>query len=121
MHPYADFLAGLAEADLILDTPGFSGGGTSLDALGAGAAVLCFEGEHARARQTSAMLRMIGVEASIARDPDDYATRAATLLADPALRRELRERIAAGVHVLFDDARPVEGFADFLRRATQGP
>jgi len=118
LRPYDEFLAGLAEADLVLDTPGFSGGATSLDALGVGAAVLCFEGERARARQTSAMLRRIGVEALIARDADEYASRATALLADAGERQALRKRIAAGAHALFDDPRPVEGFAAFLRGTT---
>jgi protein O-GlcNAc transferase len=114
-RPYADFLAGLAAADLILDTPGFSGGGTSLDALGLGVPVLAFEGDSARSRQTSAMLRLIEVPELIAADSADYARRALELLADGGQRSALRKRIAERSHLLFDDPRPLAGFAAFLQ------
>lgn len=120
VHPYPDFLAGLSAADLILDTPGFSGGGTSLDALGLGIPVLCFEGDMARARQTSAMLKQLGIPELIAADEADYARRALELLASGARLPELRERILAAAPLLFDDARPVASFADFLRKAQRG-
>ncbi|APV50632.1 hypothetical protein BWI17_13605 [Betaproteobacteria bacterium GR16-43] len=114
VHAYADYVAGLAEADLVLDSPGFSGGGTSLDALGVGALVLAFEGDRARGRQTSAMLRMLGVEELIARDSDGYVERAQALLGDASLRERLRARIRERSGRLFDDDRPVRAFADYL-------
>ena len=115
VRPYADFLAGLAAADLILDTPGFSGGGTSLDALGLGVPVLAFEGNSTRSRQTSAMLRLIEVPELIAADGADYAQRAIALLADGGRRAALRARILESSHRLFDDPRPLAGFAAFLQ------
>jgi predicted O-linked N-acetylglucosamine transferase (SPINDLY family) len=115
VRPYADFLGGLAAADLVLDTPGFSGGGTSLDALGLGVPVLAFEGNTTRSRQTSAMLRLIEVPELIAADDADYAQRAIALLADCDLRAALRARILEGSHRLFDDPRPLAGFATFLQ------
>jgi protein O-GlcNAc transferase len=120
VRPYADFLAGLAAADLILDTPGFSGGGTSLDALGLGSPVLAFEGNSTRSRQTSAMLRLIEVPELIAADGTDYAQRAIALLADGDGRAALRRRILERSHLLFDDPRPLAGFTAFLREAAGG-
>ena len=59
---HADYLAGVARAPLVLDSPWFSGGGTSLDALRVGTPVLAWQGAMARGRQTSAMLRMLGAD-----------------------------------------------------------
>ncbi len=115
VHPYADFLAGLAGADLILDTPGFSGGGTSLDALGLGAPVLAFEGDSTRSRQTSAMLRLIELPELIASDGPDYARRALALLADRDRVAALRKRILERSLLLFNDPRPLTAFAAFLQ------
>ena len=115
VRPYAEYLGGIAEADLVLDTPVFSGGGTSLDALGVGAAVLAFEGATARARQTSGMLRLIGAEELIARDGAEYVEIALALLADRERLRALRETIAAGAPVLFGDNAPIAAFARLLR------
>jgi protein O-GlcNAc transferase len=117
---YPDYLAGLAEADLVLDSPGFSGGATSLDALGVGAAVLAFEGDRARSRQTSAMLRLAGVEELIVRDADAYAARAQALLGDAGERNALRQRIVAGAPRIFGDGRPLAAFAGYLERRSLG-
>ena len=115
LRAYGDFLAGIARADLVLDSPGFSGGATSLDALAMGAAVLCFEGASARARQTSAMLRMVEVPELIAGSAADYVERAVALLAEPQRVAVLRSNIRERANRLFETAPVVEAFADFLR------
>jgi protein O-GlcNAc transferase len=115
LRDYPDFLAGIARADLILDSPGFSGGATSLDALAMGAVVLCFEGGSARARQTSAMMRVIEVPELIASSAADYVERAAALLAEPRRLETLRSTLRERADRLFDGAACVETFAAFLR------
>ncbi len=117
LREYPDFLAGIAEADLVLDTPGFSGGGTSLDALSMGAAVVAFEGTMARSRQTSAMLRIVGAPELIAGDGARYADLALSLLADRPRLAAVREGIRKRAPRLFGDRAALEGFAEFLRRA----
>jgi len=114
VHPYPDFVAGLAHATLVLDTPGFSGGGTSLDALGAGAAVLALEGTTARARQTSAMLRLVDCGDLVAGDPGAYVERALALASGNGLANA-RRRIAAAAPRLFDGRQALAGLAAFLR------
>jgi predicted O-linked N-acetylglucosamine transferase (SPINDLY family) len=116
VHRHADFVAGLAHATLVLDTPGFSGGGTSLDALGAGAAVLTLEGDRARSRQTSAMLRLLGCEGLVAAGYEAYGDRAIAFARGEGLD-EARGKIAAAAPRLFDGAAALAGFADFLQDA----
>jgi len=111
---HASFLGAIRRAALVLDSPGFSGGATSLDAISVGTPVLTCEGEMARGRQTAAMLRMVGVAELIAADDDDYVEKAVRLYGDPALRNDLRDRIASHSATLFQDERPVQAFADFL-------
>jgi predicted O-linked N-acetylglucosamine transferase (SPINDLY family) len=117
-QPHADYLAGIARAPLILDSSWFSGGATSLDALHVSTPVLALEGSMARGRQTSAMLRMIGLEELIARSPEEYVERAAELLRDRELLTRLRGRIQAKAHVLFDDDSALRSFENFLEQAT---
>ncbi|WP_257389592.1 hypothetical protein, partial [Tahibacter caeni] len=71
-RPYADYLALVQQADLVLDSPGFSGGGTSLDALGVGTPAVTFDGAFARGRQTAAMLRRLGLAELVAADDAAY-------------------------------------------------
>jgi len=85
-RPYRDWLAGVAAADLVLDTPGFCGGVSSLDAISVGSPVVTFEGTSARGRQTAAMLKAVGVPEFIVRDDEGYVRLAATIMRDADLR-----------------------------------
>ncbi|HSX62971.1 MAG TPA: tetratricopeptide repeat protein [Tahibacter sp.] len=119
VRPYAEFLANVRQADLVLDSPGFSGGGTSLDALGVGTPVLAFDGRFARGRQTAAMLRLLDVPQLIAADDADYVAKAVALLADEQERAMLRRAIESRRDALFHDAAVLPAFEAFLLRAAQ--
>lgn len=121
VQTHANYLAGIARAPLVLDTPWFSGGGTSLDAFSVGTPVLAWEGTMARGRQTAAMLRMMQIEELIAKYEDDYVARAVALIHNPARCESLSATISARQSRLFDDAAPVRAFADFLERVAVGP
>ena len=112
--PYPDFLAGIAAATLVLDTPGFSGGATSLDAISVGTPVVTFAGASARARQTSAMLTLVGAPELIARDADDYVRIAVELCGDEARRAGLRQRLRANSDALYENREGVRALERFL-------
>jgi len=112
--PYPDFLAGIAASTLVLDTPGFSGGATSLDAISVGTPIVAFAGASARARQTSAMLTLAGAPELIARDADDYVRIVVEMCGDEARRAELRHRLLANADSLFEDHQGVRGLERFL-------
>jgi predicted O-linked N-acetylglucosamine transferase (SPINDLY family) len=114
---HADYLAGVAQVPLVLDSPFFSGGGTSLDAFSVGTPVVAWEGDMARGRQTSAMLRIMDVPQLIASDEDGYVDRCVTLLADASERNALADAIRQRHSFLFDDDAPVRAFADFIATA----
>ncbi len=113
-----DFLAVLAVCDLALDTFGFSGGNTSLDALSVGLPIVTLPGEFMRGRQTFAMLRALhadGGDALIATDETDFVKRASGLLQDAPARSRLRAGIANHAHKLFNDPAPVAALRHWLR------
>jgi tetratricopeptide (TPR) repeat protein len=113
----ADFLAVLAASDLALDTFGFSGGNTSLDALSVGLPIVTLPGQFMRGRQTFAMLNALqstACDALIARDESHFVERAVALLEDHARRARLRVTIAENVHKLFDDPAPVSALRGWL-------
>jgi len=117
VQSHADYLAGVRLAPLVLDPSSFSGGATSLDAFSVGTPVLTHDGPMARGRQSSAMLRMMGVDELIAGDEDDYVAKAAQYIRDVSARETLRRHIEQRQAVLFDDPAPVHAFADFLATA----
>ncbi|HNY48645.1 MAG TPA: hypothetical protein PKN64_16940, partial [Casimicrobium sp.] len=119
----ADFLAVLAACDLGLDTFGFSGGNTSLDAFSVGLPVVTLPGEFMRGRQTFAMLALMSstIEASlVARDADDYVRITTTLLGDSETRETLQRAIRAESPRLFEDVRAVAALRAALLRAVRG-
>ncbi len=118
VQTHADYLACIARTPLVLDSPWFSGGGTSLDAFSVGTPVLAWEGRMARGRQTSAMLRMMKIDALIATSEDDYVARAVALIRDEAHRQSLRERILQQRTALFGDSSAVVEFSRFLQNVT---
>ncbi len=113
------YLGAVARATLILDTPGFSGGATSLDAFSVGAPILTWQGTMARGRQTAGMLAMMGVDGLIAADENDYAAKAVGLIADESRRAALRSQIAERNAVLFEGAGVIAALEDFLDTATR--
>jgi predicted O-linked N-acetylglucosamine transferase (SPINDLY family) len=117
VQTHADYLAGIAHVPLVLDSPFFSGGGTSLDAFSVGTPVVAWEGALARGRQTSAMLRIMDIPQLIANDEDSYVNRCVTLLSDASERNALADAVRQRHAILFDDEAPVRAFADFIATA----
>jgi CRISPR-associated protein Csy1 len=107
--------------DLMLDTLYWSGGQTSVDALDCGVPVVTLPGASMRGRQSAGMLRLIGVEALIARDVDDYVRIASRLCADPEWRAEQAAKVREGSSRLFDDPEPIAALEAFLRRIAAEP
>lgn len=116
---HAAYLGGVARAALVLDSPWFSGGATSLDAFSVGTPVLTWEGQMARGRQTHAMLGLMGVDGLVAADEGDYVAKAVALLGDQAVLRGLRERIVERSGVLFEHGEVIAAFENFLDTATR--
>jgi hypothetical protein len=115
------FLSMLAHCDLALDTFGFSGGNTSLDALSVGLPVLTLPGEFMRGRQTMAMLQTINVTELIAADHNDYVARAVQLIEQVAdtTMSALREKIMHNTHRLFNDPAPIIALREHLKKLTR--
>lgn len=111
---------GVADADLLLDTLGFSGGITTLDALWQERPWLTLPGECMRGRQSSAMLLQLGLDTLIASSEADYVERAVALADSPERLRALAHAIAERKHALFGDTEVCSAFADFLRNLRAG-
>lgn len=116
-QPWRDFLQLNAVSDAFLDSVGWSGGNTTLEALSQGLPPVTLPTAFMRGRHTYAMLRLLGLDELIARDADDYVRIAVRLGTDPAWRRTVRERIAAGRGRLYDDVEAVRALEAFYRRA----
>jgi predicted O-linked N-acetylglucosamine transferase (SPINDLY family) len=117
VHAHEAYLGGIARAALVLDSPGFSGGATSLDAFSVGVPVLAWQGTMARGRQTMGMLATMGIEGLTATGADDYVDKAVALLASAPRRDALRAQIHERKHVLFEHAGVIAAFGKFIEEA----
>jgi predicted O-linked N-acetylglucosamine transferase (SPINDLY family) len=110
------FRALLASADLYLDTVGFSGFNTALQAVRCGLPVVTREGRFMRGRLASGMLRHIGLDELVAPSDAAYVELAVALANDPRRRQDLRERLRGARMRLFEDDAPVRALEAFFER-----
>lgn len=117
---YADYLALIALADVVLDTPHYGGGAnTTYDALALGVPVVTLPGRFQRGRYAQAAYRQIGLLDAIASSPDGYVATALRLGSDRAARKELSTRLREAVPALFDDQQAAVELADFFAQAVE--
>jgi protein O-GlcNAc transferase len=113
-----DYIDAVAHADVILDTPGWSGGKSTLDCLAVDPAIVTLPGRFMRGRHTAAILRRIGCEATIAGSVDEYVSIAVRLARDPAWRAAVRQAVACGKHHAYEDVTYIRALETFLIEAT---
>jgi protein O-GlcNAc transferase len=110
----AAFLGLLRDSDVFLDTIGFSGFNTALQAVEAGLPVVTRDGRFLRGRLASGILRRLGLEELVAADDDGYIERAVRLAREPGYRDGIRRRMAAARAVLYEDLEPIRALERFL-------
>lgn len=114
------FFGLLGQAALMLDTPGFSGFNTALQAIECGLPVLAYEGEFMRGRLASSLMRRMHLPELIASIPTEYVQRAIELAGDKRRLKRLRAEIAERRGILFRDLAPVRFLSDVLAQEIAG-
>ena len=116
----------LALADIALDTRGYNGHTTSLDALWVGLPLVAELGGHFAARVAASALMALGLPGLVAREPGRYADIALKLARDPSARKAIRGVLAAARNhaPLFDAPRFVRnlerGYETMMARHRRG-
>ena len=113
-----DFIALQNAADVILDTPHFSGGNTSFEAFALGKPIVTHDGEFMRGRVTAGMYRMMGIDDCIAECLESYVEIALKLGTDEVYRAKISTKIQESRDVLFSDTSVVSEFEAFFKNAT---
>jgi predicted O-linked N-acetylglucosamine transferase (SPINDLY family) len=98
-----EFMSLNMAADAFLDTLGWSGGKTTLEAISAGLPVVTSPGRFMRGRHAFAMLIRMGIKETIAQDMDAYCAIAAHLANDKAFYRSVKKQFSDHRHKLYDD------------------
>lgn len=105
--------------DVFLDTIGWSGGQTTLEAIACGLPPVTLPGETMRSRHTAAILQRMGLTDLIADTADAYVDIAARLGRDPAWRASIRARLIAARGALYGDRECVAALERFLVDAVE--
>jgi protein O-GlcNAc transferase len=113
------YFASMGCCDLVLDGIAWSGCNSVLESLAYDLPVVTLPSGLMRGRHAEAILRLMGVEETIARDMDDFVEIAARLARDAAWRAAVSARIAANKGRLYRDRSCVEALEDFLMQAVR--
>lgn len=111
--PPPQFLGLLRAGQINLDSIGWSGGNTTLEALWFDTPTVTLPGRSMRTRHTAAMLRLLELPQLIASDLEDYLRIAIELGRSADLRAQLAALIAQRKHRLYDDRAVVAALEAF--------
>lgn len=102
--------------DVFLDSMGWSGCNTTMDALTYHLPVVTFPGILMRGRQTMGILKMMDVTETIANSVDYYVEIAVRLGKDQVWRQQIRDRITSNLHKLYADRTCIDYLQTFLEK-----
>ncbi|MBV6623607.1 MAG: tetratricopeptide repeat protein [Rivularia sp. (in: Bacteria)] len=108
------FAGTAAIADVFLDSIGWSGCNSTLEAIAHDIPVVTLPGEFMRARHSMAILKMMNIEETIASNKEEYVKIAIHLGKDVQYRQYLSKLVAQNKHKLYNDLKPVRALEEFL-------
>jgi protein O-GlcNAc transferase len=115
------FFGVLARAHVFLDTIGFSGFNTVMQAVDCGLPVVTQRGAFMRGRLGSGILEHLGLSDAVTADDDAYVALAVRLARDAPARSDMRARMAAARERLYGDVAPIRALeAHLLHWAGRG-
>ena len=113
--PQDQFFGLLARSQALLDSPGFSGFNTVMQAVECACPIVAWEGDALRSRFASGVLRQLGLDDWVCGDAASFADRAQRACDDPVAAGAMRRQIEAGRSALCGDTGTVAATADVLR------
>lgn len=115
----AEYFALMNRAKIMLDTIGFSGFNTAMQAMESGLPLVAYEGPFMRGRLASGILRRIGLHDLVCNSTMHFAQKAARLLTDETCLNTARATITKNRHLLFNDTDTISAFESILREALE--
>ncbi|MDJ0674259.1 MAG: tetratricopeptide repeat protein [Calothrix sp. MO_167.B42] len=103
-----------AIADIFLDNIGWSGNNTTMESTAFNVPIVTYPGEMMRGRHVMAILKMMGIEETIASSKEEYVQIAIRLGKDVEYRQHISNLIAQNKHKLYNDLKPVRALEEFL-------
>jgi len=118
-RPRPEFYSILRQADVFLDTIGFSGFNTAMQAVECGLPMVTVEGKFMRGRFASAILRRLQLDELVQSSADGFVSMAVKLADDGGKSKAIRDAIALRRRSLYGDPAPVRDLEAFLSQLAQ--
>jgi predicted O-linked N-acetylglucosamine transferase (SPINDLY family) len=115
---FEDYLQLNGVCDVYLDSLGWSGGNTSLEALAWGLPMVTLAGKWMRGRHTAAILNLMEMGDWVASDREGYVERAIMLGQDGDHRKAVRELLMERSELIYGDTKSVGALESFLRKVS---
>jgi protein O-GlcNAc transferase len=109
----------MQKADLYLDTIGFSGFNTAMQAVECNLPIITMEGSKLRGRLASGILHALGLKELACSTETAYINLAVDFIQNPGLRDAYKAKIADIKMVLFNDLEPIRALEEFLIQQTK--
>jgi protein O-GlcNAc transferase len=103
----AEFFALMRRSALLLDTLGFSGFNTAIQAIECDLPVLAFEAEFMRGRLASGIMRRLDIPELVATTVEEFVLKTVKFAGDAKARKQFRKLIQERRRILFHDEAPV--------------
>ncbi len=105
--------------DVFLDSIRWSGCNSTFEALEWNLPVVTLPGNLMRGRHSYAILKMLGLDETIASSLEEYVSISAKLGKDKDFRKYVSEKIASNKYRIYRDMEPVKALEDFLIQAVK--
>lgn len=116
----SEYAGAIALCDVFLDSLDWSGCNSAIESLPNALPIVTLPGAFMRGRHSAAILEMMGVTETIARDLDDYVAIAARLANTPDERLKISNRVGAAKGKVYCDRACITALEDFLESAVRG-
>lgn len=116
---FSDYLKINMLSDVYLDTIGWSGGNTTLEAIACGLPIVTCPGSVMRSCHSYGILKMLGIVETVASNTHEYVDIAVRLGIDAEYRQDLSSRIVAAHDQLYSDKTCVRALEQFYEEAVK--
>lgn len=103
----SSFFSIMQQADIFLDTIGFSGFNTTMQAIECELPIVAFEGKLMRGRFASGILRSCELDCLVATTLEEYIAITVQLAKDASYRKAVKKKIKNNCHFLYNNSNPI--------------
>ena len=111
-----EFFGIIEASDIILDSLNWSGGNTSLEAISLDKPIVTYPSTFMRGRHTYGILKILGIEETIAISKKNYVEIAVKLATDKNFRNSIVDKIKKNKNKLFNDDKPLKFLEEVIRK-----